>query len=130
MPVKFGFSNKSKVTQVEKMVTNICVDVAEWTRREGGRGVDDRVVRAATGWVAIDIRVVCPVRVVVDTTAFQLERGGMEGRRGREGWRERERDEAIQSNLRMMDTLWTRDEHFVHSSKVVPSSSEVEIYGQ
>ena len=130
MPVKFGFSNKSKVTQVEKMVTNICVDVAEWTRREGGRGVDDRVVRAATGWVAIDIRVVCPVRVVVDTTAFQLERGGREGRRGREGWRERERDEAIQSNLRMMDTLWTRDEHFVHFSKVVPSSLEVEIYGQ
>ena len=73
------------------MVTNICVDVAEWTRREGGRGVDDRVVRAATGWVAIDIRVVCPVRVVVDTTALQLERGGREGRRGREGWRERER---------------------------------------
>ena len=71
------------------MVTNICVDVAEWTRREGGRGVDDQVVRAATGWVAIDIRVVCPVRVVVDATAFQL---GEEGRRGREGWRERERE--------------------------------------
>ena len=38
--------------------------------------------------------------------------------------------EHIQWNLRMMDTLGTRDEHFVHSSKVVPSSSEVEIYGQ
>ena len=38
--------------------------------------------------------------------------------------------EHIQWNLRMMDTLWTRDEHSVHSSKVVPSSSEVEIYGQ
>ena len=115
------------------MVTNICVDVAEWTRREGGRGVDDRVVRTTTGWVAIYIRVVYPVRVVVDTTALQLERGGREGRRGREGWREREREmkrEHIQWNLRMMDTLWTRDEHFVHSSKVVPSSSEVEIYGQ
>ena len=73
------------------MVTNICVDVAEWTRREGGRGVDDRVVRTTTGWITIDIRVICPVRVVVDTTAFQLERGGREGEEGKGG---RERDEA------------------------------------